>query len=308
MDDGSRLPLEEGHLKKKSGIFDKLTHIFHGKQQDAVTEKEIISMVDEAHEKGVLHKDEAEMIQNIFAFEDKEVGAVMTHRSHVAAFALEDLLKDVVEHMMEEGNSRYPVCGEDMDDIRGLIHYKDALKFFTQNSWAKFKPLKELPGLIRKVTFVPETRHIGQLFRTMQARQVHMAVVVDEYGGTAGIITLEDILEELVGEIWDEHDEVVEDIRQQSDGSWLIAGGASVDDVAEELDIRDKEEIDAVAIGGLVQEKLSRLPKVGDHFVWGSFDGTVTRATNRRVQEVRLVSRPPEPETKKPDRRDRDKD
>ena len=101
---------------------------------------------------------------------------------------------------------------------------------------------------------------------------------------------------------------MVEDIRQQSDGSWLIAGGASVDDVAEELDIRDKEEIDAVAIGGLVQEKLSRLPKVGDHFVWGSFDGTVTRATNRRVQEVRLGSRPPEPETKKPDRRDRDKD
>ena len=207
MDDGSRLPLEEGHSKKKSGIFDKLTHIFHGKQQEAVTEKEIISMVDEAHEKGVLHKDEAEMIQNIFAFEDKEVGAVMTHRSHVAAFALEDLLKDVVEHMMEEGNSRYPVCGEDMDDIRGLIHYKDALKFFTQNSWAKFKPLKELPGLIRKVTFVPETRHIGQLFRTMQARQVHMAVVVDEYGQTAGIVTMEDILEEIVGDIFDEYDE-----------------------------------------------------------------------------------------------------
>jgi len=99
----------------------------------------------------------------------------------------------------------------------------------------------------------------------------------------------------------------VEDIRQQSDGSWLIAGGASVDDVGQRGRC-DKEEIDAVAIGGLVLEKLSRLPKVGDHFVWGSFDGTVTRATNRRVQEVRLVSRPPEPETKKPDRRDRDKD
>ena len=175
MDDGSRLPLEEGHVKKKSGIFDKLTHIFHGKQQDAVTEKEIISMVDEAHEKGVLHKDEAEMIQNIFAFEDKEVGAVMTHRSHVAAFALDDLLKDVVEHMMEEGNSRYPVCGEDMDDIRGLIHYKDALKFFTQNSWAKFKPLKELPGLIRKVTFVSvpcrPDRYIWRLWWMNMVRQ-----------------------------------------------------------------------------------------------------------------------------------------
>ena len=146
------------------------------------------------------------------------------------------------------------------------------------------------------------------ILKTFQRQKAHIAVVIDDFGGTLGIVTMEDILEELVGEIWDEHDEVVEDIRQQSDGSWLIAGGASVDDVAEELDIRDKEEIDAVAIGGLVQEKLSRLPKVGDRFTWGQFEGTVTRATNRRVQEVRLVSRPPEPETKKPDRRDRDKD
>lgn len=146
------------------GLFFRVFHFFKGEQEDSVTEKEIISMVDEAHEKGVLQKDEAEMIQNIFAFEDKEVGVVMTHRSSVAAFAMDDLLKDVVNHMMEEENSRYPVCGEDMDDIRGLIHYKDALKFFTQNSWAKFKPLKELPGLIRKVTFVPETRHIVSFF------------------------------------------------------------------------------------------------------------------------------------------------
>ena len=122
MDDGSRLPLEEGHVKKKSGIFDKLTHIFHGKQQDAVTEKEIISMVDEAHEKGVLHKDEAEMIQNIFAFEDKEVGAVMTHRSHVAAFALDDLLKecDIISLHLTANDETY--------------HFMDAEKF------AKMKP------------------------------------------------------------------------------------------------------------------------------------------------------------------------
>ena len=108
---------------------------------------------------------------------------------------------------MKEGISRYPVYGEDLNDILGIVHYKDAMKFMTQNSWAKFKPLKELPGLIRKVTFVPETRHIGQLFRTMQARQVHMAVVVDEYGQTAGIVTMEDILEEIVGEISDEYDD-----------------------------------------------------------------------------------------------------
>ena len=154
MDDGSRLP-RRGPAKVIDwiqGLFFRVFHFFKGEQEDSVTEKEIISMVDEAHEKGVLQKDEAEMIQNIFAFEDKEVGVVMTHRSSVAAFAMDDLLKDVVNHMMEEENSRYPVCGEDMDDIRGLIHYKDALKFFTQNPWAKFKPLKELPGLIRKAT------------------------------------------------------------------------------------------------------------------------------------------------------------
>ena len=146
MDDGSRLP-RRGPAKVIDwiqGLFSGVFHFFKREQEDSVTEKEIISMVDEAHEKGVLQKDEAEMIQNIFAFEDKEVGVVMTHRSSVAAFAMDDLLKDVVNHMMEEENSRYPVCGEDMDDIRGLIHYKDALKFFTQNPWAKFKPLKEL--------------------------------------------------------------------------------------------------------------------------------------------------------------------
>ena len=289
MDDGSRLPLEEGHVKKKSGIFDKLTHIFHGKQQDAVTEKEIISMVDEAHEKGVLHKDEAEMIQNIFAFEDKEVGAVMTHRSHVAAFALDDLLKDVVEHMMEEGNSRYPVCGEDMDDIRGLIHYKDALKFFTQNSWAKFKPLKELPGLIRKVTFVPETRHIGQLFRTMQARQVHMAVVVDEYGQTAGIVTMEDILEEIVGEIHDEYDENEDElIKEISDHEYIIEGSMSLDDVNDHLHTELNSE-DYDSLGGLIIEHLDRLPQMGDEVV--TEDGirlVVEKLDKNRVETVHV--------------------
>ena len=292
MDDGSRLPLEEGHVKKKSGIFDKLTHIFHGKQQDAVTEKEIISMVDEAHEKGVLHKDEAEMIQNIFAFEDKEVGAVMTHRSHVAAFALDDLLKDVVEHMMEEGNSRYPVCGEDMDDIRGLIHYKDALKFFTQNSWAKFKPLKELPGLIRKVTFVPETRHIGQLFRTMQARQVHMAVVVDEYGQTAGIVTMEDILEEIVGEISDEYDEDEQQFIRLADGSLIFEAKILLTDFFRVIDADPSdfgkltEEVETLA--GLLLEIKGDFPRRREIIDFKEYRFQVLEVDNRRILKVKF--------------------
>ena len=123
-------------------------------QQEAVTEEEIISIVDEAHEQGVIEKNEAEMIQNIISFNETKVGDIMTHRTAVVGFDQERFLKDVIDEMLEEGNSRYPVYAEDMDDIQGLLHYKDALKFMTQNPWAKFKPLKELPGLIRKADFV----------------------------------------------------------------------------------------------------------------------------------------------------------
>ena len=153
--------------------------------------------------------------------------------------------------------------------------------------------------VIGPTLYTTSVTQISALLRTLRESKHHMAVVVDEYGGTAGIITLEDILEELVGEIWDEHDDVVEDIRQQSDGSWLVSGSASVDDTADELGIKEDGDIDAVAIGGLVQEKLSRLPKVGDKFIWGDFDGTVTRATNRRVQEVRLTPRKVQDEDEK---------
>ena len=293
MDDGSRLP-RRGPAKVIDwiqGLFSGVFHFFKGEQEDSVTEKEIISMVDEAHEKGVLQKDEAEMIQNIFAFEDKEVGVVMTHRSSVAAFAMDDLLKDVVNHMMEEENSRYPVCGEDMDDIRGLIHYKDALKFFTQNPWAKFKPLKELPGLIRKATFVPETRHIGQLFRTMQARQVHMAVVVDEYGQTAGIVTMEDIVEEIVGNIQDEYDEEEELIIKQADGTYIVDGMTQLEDLEELLGISFNEE-DYDTINGYLIDCLDRIPSEDEEcqVEFGGYLFHVLSVDNNTIRKV-LVSR-----------------
>ena len=132
-----------------------------------------------------------------------------------------------------------------------------------------------------------------------------MAVVVDEYGGTEGIITLEDILEELVGEIWDEHDEVTEDFRQQSDGSWLVSGSASVDDLYETLGLPEDEDIDSNTVNGLVQEKTCHLPKVGDHFTLDDFNGVVTRTAKRRVTEVRFTPIPAPAE--KEDDHDREK-
>ena len=143
----------------------------------------------------------------VFLSTRNEAHDIMTHRKNVVAFDEEILLKNMIDTMLEEGNSRYPVYEENIDNIKGIVHYKDALKFMTQNPWAKFKPLKELPGIIRQASLIPETRGIGDLFHTMQARKIHMAIVVDEYGQTAGIVTMEDILEEIVGDILDEYDE-----------------------------------------------------------------------------------------------------
>ncbi|MBQ1312150.1 MAG: CBS domain-containing protein, partial [Blautia sp.] len=155
----------------------------------------------------------------------------------IVAFEEEILLQEMVERMLEEGNSRYPVYRGDLDSITGVVHYKDALKFLTRNSWAKFKPLKELPGLIREAAFIPETRSIGDLFRAMQAKKVHMAIVVDEYGQTAGIVSMEDILEEIVGEILDEYDEDQNTFRTQKDNTIVIDALADLKDVEEKLDI-----------------------------------------------------------------------
>ena len=280
-----------------------LGHFVHSTEEDTITEGELMTMVSEAENDGELTDRESELIRSAIEFDDVEVEEILTPRVDVVAVEDDIPLEELAQTFAESGYSRLPVYHGTIDNIIGVVHEKDCFAALQKHD--KNVKLEDLVGPTLYTTSVTE---ISALLRTLRESKHHMAVVVDEYGGTAGIITLEDILEELVGEIWDEHDDVVEDIRHQPDGRWLVSGSASVDDTAEELGIKEDDDIDAVAIGGLVQEKLSRLPKVGDHFVWGSFAGTVTRATNRRVQEVRLVSRPPEPETKKPDRRDRDKD
>ena len=275
-----------------------LGHFVHSTEEDTITEGELMTMVSEAENDGELTDRESELIRSAIEFDDVEAQDVLTPRVDVIAVADDTPMDEVTETFADSGYSRLPVYHETIDNIIGVVHEKDCFA-----AMRKGDEDVKLESLIGPTLYTTSVNPISALLRTLRESKHHMAVVVDEYGGTAGIITLEDILEELVGEIWDEHDDVVEDIRHQTDGSWLVSGSASVDDVAEELDVKDKdeEEIDAVAIGGLVQEKLSRLPKVGDRFTWGQFEGTVTRATNRRVQEVRLTPRkePEEPEHKK---------
>ena len=263
-----------------------LGHFVHSTEEDTITEGELMTMVSEAENDGELTDRESELIRSAIEFDDVEAQDVLTPRVDVVAVADDTPMDEVTERFAESGYSRLPVYHDTIDNIIGVVHEKDCFAALQKHD----KNVK-LEDLIGPTLYTTSVTQISALLRTLRESKHHMAVVVDEYGGTAGIITLEDILEELVGEIWDEHDDVVEDVRQQSDGSWLISGSASVDDTADELGIKEDDDIDAVAIGGLVQEKLSRLPKVGDKFIWGDFDGTVTRATNRRVQEVRLTPR-----------------
>ena len=262
----------------------------YNRTEEAVTEEEIISIVDEAHEQGVIEENEAEMIQNIISFNETEAKDIMTHRKSVIAFDEEILLQELIDTILVEANSRYPVYAGNMDNIKGIVHYKDALKFMTKNSWAKFKPLKEIPGLIRQAAFIPETRGIGDLFHTMQAKKLHMAIVVDEYGQTSGIVTMEDILEEIVGDILDEYDEDEITIRTQKDNSLIIDGLAYLEDVADELAI-DFGDSEFETLNGYLTNLLGHIPTKKDmdtEIVTNGYRFEILSLGNKTIGKVRV--------------------
>ena len=263
-----------------------LNHFVHSSESDTITEGELMTMVSEAENDGELTDRESELIRSAIEFDDVEVEEILTPRVDVVAVADDISLEELAQTFAESGYSRLPVYHGTIDNIIGVVHEKD---FYI----ARLKKATKIDDLVAPTLYTTGSTQISQLLRTLREQHHHMAVVVDEYGGTEGIITLEDILEELVGEIWDEHDEVTEDFRKQSDGSWLVSGSASVDDLFETLDLPEDEDIDSNTVNGLVQEKTCHLPKVGDHFSLGEYDGVVTRTARRRVTEVRLTPADP---------------
>ena len=198
-------PLTFFTIKLSNGCV-RLFGIDPHKSEEDVTEEEIISIVDDAHEQGVIEESEAEMIQNIIEFSDKEAQDIMTHRKNINAIDEKTPLKEALTLMLNGSNSRYPVYRDDIDDIIGILHLKDAMKEMMFENHAE-ETVGRIPNLIRDASYIPETRSINDLFKRMQAKKLHMAIVVDEYGQTSGIVTMEDILEEIVGNILDEYDE-----------------------------------------------------------------------------------------------------
>ena len=275
-----------------------LNHFVHSSESDTITEGELMTMVSEAENDGELTDRESELIRSAIEFDDVEVEEILTPRVDVVAVADDISLEELAQTFAESGYSRLPVYHGTIDNIIGVVHEKD---FYI----ARLKKATKIDDLVAPTLYTTGSTQISQLLRTLREQHHHMAVVVDEYGGTEGIITLEDILEELVGESWDEHDEVTEDFRKQSDGSWLVSGSASVDDLFETLDLPEDEDIDSNTVNGLVQEKTCHLPKVGDHFSLGEYDGVVTRTARRRVTEVRLTPTDPAAAPDSPDEKEK---
>lgn len=221
-------------------------------------EDEIISMVNEGHEQGVIKANEAEMIQNIFEFTDKEASDVMTHRRNIIAVEEHTTLKEAMEFMLEDSHSRFPVYAEQMDNVTGILFLKDAMRYLMKQHYGEWK-IKDIPGLLREAVFIPETRNVSSLFKSMQSKKLQIVIVSDEYGQTAGLVTMEDILEEIVGNIQDEYDNDEASIEKLPNGDYLILGLAPLDEVADALQIEFQEE-DFETLNGYLISKLDKIP------------------------------------------------
>ncbi|NLL77250.1 MAG: HlyC/CorC family transporter [Clostridiales bacterium] len=230
-----------------------------------VTEEEIISMVNEGHEQGVLQETEAEMITNIFEFGDTEAQEIMTHRKNIVAVEGTMSLKEAISFMMNANNSRFPVYEENIDHIIGIVHMRDAMRLHNADAQANL-PIKEIEGLLRTPVFIPTTKNIDDLFRMMQSTKTQMVIVVDEYGQTSGLLAMEDILEEIVGNILDEYDEDEEYIEETGNADeYIIDGHTPLEELEERFGISFEEE-DFETLNGFLISRLDKIPEEDEEF------------------------------------------
>lgn len=242
-----------------SVIADMILKIFGidpNEPEENVTEEDIISVINEGHVQGVLLASEAEMISNIVEFGDKEAKDIMTHRTAMVCVDGEMLLCDAAEYILGLNNSRFPVYIENIDNIIGIVNFRDIMSE-AQREVNDMKKISDIPGLVRKASFVPETKKINVLFKTMQSEKIHMAIVVDEYGQTSGIVAMEDILEEIVGNILDEYDEEDVNIVRREDGAYVVKGSTPLEEIEEKLHIKFDE--DCETINGYLISKFERI-------------------------------------------------
>ena len=263
-----------------------LTKVFKPEEDTGMTEEELISIIEEAEEDGGIDEEEGTLIKSAIEFGDLEVGDILTPRIDITALPRTADNETVAKTFSESGYSRIPVYEGDLDNVIGILYYKDFYSLVN----GKNVTIEEI---IKPVMYVAKTQNVNDLMKDLQEKQLHMAVVTDEYGSTAGIVTLEDILEEIVGDIWDEHDEIIEEIKEIADGEYEVSGMTNIEKLFDELDVPFDDELDASTANGWAMEVLERLPEEGDTFEHMGLKVDVIKMDGRRIETLHIVDERP---------------
>lgn len=267
------------------GIRKLFSLIFKNKDAAVITEDEILTFVEEAAQEGGINEEESELIRSAVEFNDREAQEILTHRVDVEAVSDKATCEELEKVFTESGFSRLPVYSDTIDNIIGVIHHKDY--------YNKVKAgCCELKDIVKDVVSVHKAIKIRDLLNLLQESKSHMAVVADDYGGTLGIVTMEDIIEELVGDIWDEHDEIMEEIVELEEGKYKVLCTAALERTFETFGVR--AEVDENTVGGWVTSALDKIPEEGDTFSYMNLDVVVTKTDARRVVEIEVTVVPEE--------------
>lgn len=268
-------------------VFNKLSNLieslYKSEEEEEFHSEELITMVEEAELDGSVDEHEAEIITNAIEFNDLDVGEIFTPRVDVTFVSDDDSMEDVAKKFRETGYSRLPYYEHNVDNIIGMLHEKDFYNIYYTKSKTTLKQI------LRDVFFTNENIKISALLRQLQKQKLHMAIVVDEYGGTAGIITMEDILEELVGEIYDEHDEIIEYFKKKNENTYIINCDADIEEMFEYLNIKPEEEYDYNTVSGWVIDSMDKIPITGESFDLDNMHVIITKANGKTVQEIKII-------------------
>lgn len=257
-----------------------ISKLFRSENDNKMSQEELLMLLEEAEEEGGLDEEEGELLRNAVEFGDLEAKDILTHRTDLDAFSVDAPKEEIADTFTKSRFSRLLVYEESIDKIVGVVHHKD----FYSGTGVTEKPITEI---MAPPVFIPPSEKLDDLMRLLQASKSHIAVVLDEYGGTMGIVTLEDILEEIVGEIWDEHDEVEEDVTMVDDHTFTVDGAMTLADFDEQFEV--EVESDSVSLGGWIMEQLERVPEVGDTLTCEHLTVTVTEVEDRRVVSATVL-------------------
>ena len=259
-----------------------LSKVFRLKNEEIVTEEEIMTVVEEAEEDGTLREEETLLIRSVIEFDDLEVGDILVPRVNIVSVDSTSSMEEIRKIFDNEGYSRLPVYKDSIDTVIGTIHQKD---FYS----AYLRGKKGIDGILQNAYYTTEHVKISNLLKDMQKKKVHIAVVLDEYGGTLGMVTLEDILEELVGEIWDEHDEEINYFKQISENVCMVDGNAPMNDVLEYFEIaQEEDEFEANTLSGFIIEQLEEIPHTGVKLFYKHLEMEVMKSTVKKIQQVKI--------------------